>query len=294
MDIDRQIELGLMISPTSGGRLVERGGAGNRRLETESGDESYEIVNGVPILLRDAQWAIDYAKNSDKMAMEYSAEHLKHSFLARMKSKYHQDHKSANSQKAFDELFNLSDARASVFLSIGGGPMRQSPYFTNLNIGPFPNVDLVADAHFLPYQDNSVDAVHSEAVFEHLYDPARAASEIARVLKKGSKAFIATPFLQAYHGYPHHYQNFTVTGHRKLFETAGLKIVEAGACVGPTYTICSLITVYIREYFPKPFNRLDLVWAISSSLFRLLDKVLANRPNAHILASTTYLVAEKQ
>jgi predicted SAM-dependent methyltransferase len=34
--------------------------------------------------------------------------------------------------------------------------------------GPFANVDVVADAYALPYATGSVDAVHCEAVLEHL------------------------------------------------------------------------------------------------------------------------------
>jgi len=78
-----------------------------------------------------------------------------------------------------------------------------------------------------------VDAVHCEAVFEHLHSPAVAARELARVLKPGARAFVCTPFLQAFHGYPSHFQNFTIYGHRKLFEDAGLEIVESGVCNGP-------------------------------------------------------------
>ena len=73
--------------------------------------------------------------------------------------------------------------------------MRSHPMLFNLNIGPFPNVDVVADAHSLPYADESVDVVHSEAVFEHLYNPGQASKEIYRILKKGGKAYICTPFL---------------------------------------------------------------------------------------------------
>ena len=109
-------------------------------------------------------------------------------------------------------------------------------------------MDVVADAHCLPYADESVDAIHSEAVFEHLYNPVKAAKEIYRVLKPGKKAYICTPFLQAYHGYPHHYQNYTITGHKLLFESVGFRIVEAGTCVGPVHTILHLVAVFLNEY----------------------------------------------
>ncbi|OGV68942.1 MAG: hypothetical protein A2283_16865 [Lentisphaerae bacterium RIFOXYA12_FULL_48_11] len=164
----------------------------------------------------------------------------------------------------------------------------------NVNIGPFPNVDIIADAHCLPYANNSVDAIYCEAVFEHLHTPVLAAQEICRVLKKGRKAYICTPFLQAYHGYPCHYQNFTLTGHINLFEKAGLKIVSSGTCVGPTYVLRNMIAVFIANYTPFPIRTiLRILWAGVSMAIAPLDILLRNKNNSHIMASTTYLLAEK-
>ena len=155
-------------------------------------------------------------------------------------------------------------------------------------------MDIIADAHCLPYANNSVDAIYCEAVFEHLHTPVLAAQEICRVLKKGRKAYICTPFLQAYHGYPCHYQNFTLTGHINLFEKAGLKIVSSGTCVGPTYVLRNMIAVFIANYTPFPIRTiLRILWAGVSMAIAPLDILLRNKNNSHIMASTTYLLAEK-
>ena len=110
-----------------------------------------------------------------------------------------------------------------------------------MNIGLFANVDVVADGYRLPYCDESVDACHCEAVLEHLEDPARAVAEMFRVLRPGGSVFAATPFLQVFHAYPDHFQNFTVEGHRRLFERAGFTVLSAGPCVGPTFAIADLV-----------------------------------------------------
>ncbi len=49
---------------------------------------------------------------------------------------------------------------------------------------------LDADAHDLPFEDATVDVVRSERVFQHLDDPERAASEVARVLRPGGRVAI--------------------------------------------------------------------------------------------------------
>jgi ubiquinone/menaquinone biosynthesis C-methylase UbiE len=85
----------------------------------------------------------------------------------------------------------------------------------------------------LPLADNCIHAVHCEAVFERLEDPHDAAGELFRVMKPGGLAYICTPFLQPFHGYPSHFQNFTHLGQKRLFERAGFTVLEHGVCVGP-------------------------------------------------------------
>ena len=84
----------------------------------------------------------------------------------------------------------------------------------------------LADAHFLPFPDNSFGYVYSLAVFEHLHSPWIAAKEIWRVLKPKGKVFVLTAFMQHLHGYPSHYFNMTTSGIRQIFND-GFKIVRS-------------------------------------------------------------------
>lgn len=52
----------------------------------------------------------------------------------------------------------------------------------------------VSDGERFLLDDNSIDFVFSSEVIEHVYDTEHAASELARVLKKGGKMLITTPF----------------------------------------------------------------------------------------------------
>jgi len=293
MDVALQIKSGALVCPKSKARLYLEGAC----LRSESG-ESYPMHDArTPILVIDPEWADQYSRDSALMNGEYDSKAVatKPSLFKRIKSSPALAYRSESSRKAFDKVFGMLDEGA-LCVSVGGGPLRVHPLFTNLNIGPFPNVDVVADAHHLPYATGSVDAVYSEAVFEHLSDPSVAAKEIERVLKPGGLAFVCTPFMQAYHGYPHHYYNYTITGHQKLFESAGLNIIDAGVCVGPAHALADLISQFVREF--APFNKVArLMWGATrvllAPLVRHMDKRLSLRENAHVLASTTYLVAEK-
>lgn len=77
----------------------------------------------------------------------------------------------------------------------------------------------IADAHSLPFEDNTFGYVYSLAVFEHLHSPWVAAEEINRVLKPGGKVFTLTAFMQHLHGYPNHFFNMTTSGLERVFNS---------------------------------------------------------------------------
>ena len=152
-------------------------------------------------------------------------------------------------------------------LSLGGGPLRVHPKITTLNIEPFENVDIVGDAHDLPIPSDSVDAVHCEAVFEHLDNAPKAASEMFRVMKPGALAFVCTPFMQPFHGYPSHHQNFTVIGHAGLFQRAGFEVIEKGPATGPAWALSGVVATFLATYPPKPLRwPLRAAWRVFADL----------------------------
>jgi SAM-dependent methyltransferase len=156
-------------------------------------------------------------------------------------------------------------------------------------------VDLVADAHDLPFSADSISALHCEAVLEHLERPERAVSEMFRVLRPGAHVFAATPFLQAFHGYPDHFQNFTLAGHTALFARSGFDVIDRGACVGPAFTLVDLASNWARENLPgRLLSRAAwLAIRVVGKAFIQLDRVLLRSEGSHRLASTTFVLARK-
>ena len=117
------------------------------------------------------------------------------------------DYRTQAARAAEARVLSLCDA--GTILGLGGGPSQAHPRILNLNIAAYDNVNIVGDAHGLPLRTSCLDGVHCEAVFEHLDDPNRAAAELFRVMKPGAIAYVCTPFMQAFHGHPSHFQNFT-------------------------------------------------------------------------------------
>ena len=99
-------------------------------------------------------------------------------------------------------------------LDLGSGP-NGKPGFTHVDAIAFPGVDIVTDLRDKwPWDDNSVEEVHSSHFVEHLWNtsdrPERVhfANELWRVLKPGAKATIICPYWssgRAYGDFTHAY-----------------------------------------------------------------------------------------
>jgi SAM-dependent methyltransferase len=291
LSVQEQIERGLLVCPSTLQPLIIQG----ESLHTADGRNCYPFTNGIPLLFKDSRQQRGYLESDGgRMTREYRAVSPGH-LRSALRALARHDHRSPQSRTAFLKALSGLSADA-LCISIGGGPTRPHPSLVNLNIGPFPNVDVVADAYHLPYGGESVDAVFCEAVLEHLEYPDRAVSEMWRVLRHGSRLFAATPFLQPYHGYPDHYQNFTLNGHRRLFERAGFSITSSGTCVGPTVALSQMISLYAKSYLPTRALKLLAGFLADSAsiLLKPLDRVINRNPESNLLASTTYVFAVKQ
>jgi uncharacterized protein YbaR (Trm112 family) len=286
-----QFEAGILVCPVSKQRLVMH--KNNQSLSSESGEYVYPINNEVPLLLKDQKLALDYIAHSSKMLDEYKEFkgatflELKYKVLSLLNTTW-------QSKKSIQAHAVTHDIPVSGFcISIGGGPSRSHPKAANLNIGPFENVDIVADAHDLPYLDNSIDSIVCEDVLEHIKDPKKVVQEIFRVIKPGGHVYAATPFLISYHGYPSHFQNLTHQGHEELFLDSGFQIVDSGVCMGAWTALLSLIGFIFANFLPKTFGLNRFVcnlWSLVSAALKPIDRLFQGSPQ---VALSTFVLAKK-
>lgn len=172
------------------------------------------------------------------------------------------------------------------------------PNVVNLEVVDYPTCDVRAVGERLPFKDASFDAVLSLAVLEHVRDPFACAAEIQRVLKPGGLLCAVVPFLQPYHGFPHHYYNMTGQGLRNLF--SGLEAIDQKVPLSglPIWSLCWFIREYSQN-LPEPEREAFHAMKIGDFL---------NAPTVHfgagfvqalpesanfMLASTTMLLASK-
>lgn len=143
------------------------------------------------------------------------------------------------------ELLELLGAlREAKILNIGSlskDLKKLHPNIINLDIFRYPNIDVVGDAHALPFRDSSIDVVLFKNVLEHIREPAVAMAEIDRVLAVGGILYMKLPFLQPFHAVPDDYQRYTESGIQELLR--GYDCLTKGISVGPG----SMLAWIVRE-----------------------------------------------
>lgn len=255
----------------------------------------FKITNGVPILLSaDSIKSLQpqlKSKTGKQMVSRWGRKSKIASLIDALMPKI--NILMEDSDKYMEEVIKIADSK-KIVVAIGSGSFKEGENIINLDISSFNSVDIVGDAHILPFKNGSVDGVLITWVLEHVNNPIKVAEEIVRILKKGGRVYAASPFLFFYHGYPNHFFNFTLSGHNELFKN--LKIIKAGSMSGPISTITTLITniplVYISNYYLAYSFCYILYFLILP--FRLIDLFFKNNPNNFKLTQTVYFYGEKR
>lgn len=106
-------------------------------------------------------------------------------------------------------------------LDIGSnkGPYRKFfPNMTCLDIEYMEGVDVVGDAHNLPFSEGIFDIVLLTSVLGDCENPYKVASEVERILRPGGLVILNVPFLYPMNDAPHDYWRFTPFTLKKLFK----------------------------------------------------------------------------
>ncbi len=170
----------------------------------------------------------------------------------------------------------------------------------NLEIVDYPTTDVLAVGERLPFADGAFAGALSLAVLEHVRDPFRCAREIARVVRPGGRIYVAVPFLQPYHGYPHHYFNMTLQALEQLFhDTFAIEQAGTPPYGWPIWTLSWFLNRYVDGLPPDTAARFREMTV--SDLLQPPSNVLADdfvqdlEPDAVAeLASVNYLIATRR
>lgn len=99
-----------------------------------------------------------------------------------------------------------------IALDLGGGGRTLEGVISVDLIGG----DVIGDCLQLPFRDDSVNLILSQAVLEHVTNPQQAVDEMFRVLMPYGALYVEAAFMQPIHMAPNHYFNITPYGLRHL------------------------------------------------------------------------------
>jgi SAM-dependent methyltransferase len=174
-----------------------------------------------------------------------------------------------------------------------GGAGRRVDGSINLDLVAVPGVDVIADAHHLPFRDEVFGRVECDAVLEHVAAPERVVREIERVVEPGGYAHLVTPFCHPFHEYPKDYRRFTIDGLKQL--AGGMEVVAEGWRTGPAATILVFTIEWAKLLFPWRPLRAVAHGVTGWLLFplRYLDLLFFDSPRCARLGNHCYLWLRK-
>ncbi|MCX7927267.1 MAG: class I SAM-dependent methyltransferase [Candidatus Omnitrophica bacterium] len=181
-------------------------------------------------------------------------------------------------------------------LNIGSKNCSYSPNVINLDIAKLPNVDIVADAHFLPFRESSFDGVIITAVLEIVKDPQAVIREIERILKPGGIVLATLPFLQPYHPDPTDYHRFTIEGVKLLFNNFEVKKLCNNR--GPFSMFLWILREFLSIVFSFNCDTLSKIINIMLGWlfypFHFLDHLWPGSRRLHIISASFLIIGSKK
>ncbi|MEE9296057.1 MAG: methyltransferase domain-containing protein [Phycisphaerae bacterium] len=189
---------------------------------------------------------------------------------------------------------HLDPARQLV-LNLGCGTHRIDENMIGVDLFDYDAVDVVCDLRALPFKSESIDAMVSVSVLEHVPDPRVVVAECDRCTKRGGIGMHLLPFLYPFHASPFDFHRFTHQGQQVLLD--GWETVEQTNAAGPVtlMLICLIeflsIVLSLGHEKLKAFINLLLCGLLFPVKF--LDFPFINRKAFLTLAPTIFIVGRK-
>ncbi len=198
-------------------------------------------------------------------------------------------------QRAIRELLG-DDIKNRIIINIGSGTRRINPHIINLDIFPFKNVDIVADARSLPFKDNTVDMIVTESTLEHIPNVFRSIAEITRVIKPGGFIYASIPFIMPFHASPNDYVRLTHVGLKTEF--SGFETLEVKPRSGPVSGLITFLMYFLALPFSifseTVYNFATYVFMVILSPLRIFDLLFDLFPRAVETSAVIYFIGKKK
>lgn len=249
--------------------------------------KQYEERDGVPIFIDDVEIGAVLQHQRKPNLLKRVLRFLKPPHH----SVYFKNLRSSHEEGPELEEFLANFSNDDVVINVGSLSQKIKGVY-NLDISYYPNIDIVADAHTMPFKNDSLDGVIIKNVFEHLKDPAKVREELKRVVKPGGRIYAKVPFMQPFHAVPDDYQRYSINGLHEFFKD--FDILEEGISVGPSSALAWFLREYLAILFSFNSEKAYKLWRGFFSYFtapmKYFDVFFRKRKEAHRLASAFYLI----
>jgi glycosyltransferase involved in cell wall biosynthesis/GT2 family glycosyltransferase/SAM-dependent methyltransferase/uncharacterized protein YbaR (Trm112 family) len=121
-----------------------------------------------------------------------------------------------------------------------GGSRAKFDHVVEVEYSIFRHTDVVADAHDLPFFDETFEAIVVMNAFEHYRNPHEVAAELLRILKPGGRILVRTAFMQPLHERPWHFYNCTRYGLAEWFKDFDIERLHVSDNFCPNHSIAWL------------------------------------------------------
>jgi len=261
----------------------------------------FPMVDGIPILINEQRSLFDPGVFLSRRPTFFKPRRRLRRALSNLVPRLDYNLTAERNFRRLRDLLLAQTTRPKVLvvggsmLGAGMGPLVDEPRVqlieTDVSLGP--RTQLICDAHDLPFQDETIDAVVVQAVLEHVTQPERCVAEIHRVLRGDGLVYSDIPFIQQVHGREFDFQRFTWLGHRRLFRA--FRQIDGGITCGPGMALAWSARYFALSFFTRPklralvsgLTRLGLFW------LKYFDRLLARRQSAFDAASAFYFLGRK-
>lgn len=262
---------------------------------------SYLIMKGVPILLDEHDRRFIMEKQEQRRPKFSLADRVRsYRFLARAIHLLYPPHPTHYQRVVWKKIGLLLEKAGPGGLVLDIGPAsgrRLGANVANFDIDTYTNVDIVGDAHRMPFADGTINGVVIQAVLEHVENPSGILEEIHRVLRPGGFVYVEIPFLFKYHPSPVDYQRYTLSGLVRL--CGRFRHEESGIAMGPSSMFSLMLNEYLsmllsfqNEYVQRGL-RILLGW-LTFPIKYLDDLWVITHPTAAHLSASNFFIGVKE
>ena len=289
-----------LICPSTKCKLIENGDYLESSLDPKL---CYPVVDGVPILIDNNRSIFSIEDFTDRKDTTFKLAEITPGITIKkivnnILPSINTNLKAAQNYRKLIELLPNDSKILIIGGSIRGQGMdeiyaKQSFEIIGSDVSFGPEIDIINDAHDLPFDDETFDCVIVQAVLEHVLEPQRCVAEMHRVLKASGLVYAETPFMQQVHMKQYDFTRFTHLGHRRIFRN--FEEVSSGPMCGPGMALAWSYSYFLTSFTTSRtiYRCLTMFARLTSFFLKYFDYYLIDKPGSYDAASGFFFLGKK-